>query len=131
MRTTFERVSADSEHFKCNDLRRWKLSFGDWFSIRLHHWVKGDPEHYQHSHPWNFITIVLRGGYLDVGEGRLPDKVHAPAIRYRPHTWRHSIINVVPHTWSIVITGRVIRSWRYWIAADEVTEQEWNGRICD
>jgi hypothetical protein len=122
---------ADVKHFRCNDLRRWKLEVGDWFSIRLHHWVEGDPEEYQHAHPWNFLTIVLWGGYDDVGEGRAPDLVRAPTVRYRPLTWRHSVINCRPNTWTIVITGRVIRKWRFWIGEREVDREEWNGRICD
>lgn len=122
---------SNVEHFKCNDLRRWKVEFGRFTSIRFHHWVKGDPEEYQHMHPWNFLTIVLRGGYDDVGEGRPTDYVRAPCIRYRPMTWKHSVINVQPGTRTIVLTGRVIKSWRYWISGREVNEEEWNGRICD
>lgn len=122
---------SDVKHFKCNDLRRWKLTFGSLFSIRLHHWVKGDPEEYQHAHPWNFITIVLWGGYDDIGEGREPDLVRAPVVRYRPMSWRHSVVNCRPHTWTLVITGRLLGSWRYWMHDNEVTEEEWNGRVCN
>jgi hypothetical protein len=118
-------------HFKCNDLRRWKLAVGSLFSVRLHHWVKGDPGEYQHSHPWNFLTLVLWGGYDDVGEGRPVDHVHAPAVRYRRMNWRHSVINVRPHTWTVVITGRMLGRWRFWIGARPVAEQEWNLRACD
>lgn len=125
----FEHHRAD--HFKCNDLRRWKLSAGTLFSVRLHHWVAGDPEDYQHAHPWNFLTLVLRGGYDDVGEGRPTDHVRAPSIRYRPLTWRHSVINVVPGTWTIVLTGRIVREWRFWIGEAEVDEQRWNQRECE
>lgn len=121
----------DADHFKCNDLRRWKLSLGDWFSVRLHHWVTGDPPNYQHMHPWNFLTIVLRGGYDDIGEGRDDDFVCAPAIRYRSLTWRHSIINTKPNTWTIVLTGRVLSKWRFWIGQSEVDEAAWNLRSCD
>lgn len=122
---------SNAEHFKCNDLRRWKLTFGDLFSVRLHHWVKGDPEDYQHAHPWNFLTFVLWGGYDDVGEDREPDLVRAPTVRYRPLTWRHSVINVRPNTWTIVFTGRIVKQWRFWIGRREVGKQEWNGRVCD
>jgi hypothetical protein len=120
-----------AEHFRCNDLRRWKIEIGSWFSIRLHHWVEGDPEKYQHKHPWNFLTIVLRGGYDDVGEGRPVDHVRAPTIRYRTKDWRHAVVNCLPGTWTVVITGRVIDKWRFWIGSREVNTDEWNGRICD
>ncbi len=121
----------NAEHFKCNDLRRWKIEIGKLFSIRLHRWMKGDPREYQHKHPWNFITIVFWGGYYDVGEGREPDLVQAPAIRYRDKNWRHAVVNPIPGTLSLVITGRVIDKWRFWIGSREVNTDEWNGRICD
>jgi len=121
---------SNAQHFKCNDLRRWKFQLGELFSIRLHHWVAGDPEEYQHAHPWNFVTIVFKGGYDDVGEGRPTDYVRGPTIRYRPLTWRHAVINCIPGTWSLVITGRVVRDWRFWIGKDEVSEEVWNDRAC-
>lgn len=122
---------SDVRHFKCNDLRRWKAEFGRLFSVRLHHWVGGDPEPYQHAHPWNFLTFVLWGGYDDVAEGRPVDRVRGPCVRYRPMTWRHSVINVRPRTWSIVITGRVLGRWRFWMHNREVEQEEWDGRVCD
>lgn len=120
----------DADHFKCNDLRRWKLSLWGGISIRLHHWVEGDPREYQHSHPWNFLTFVLRGGYTDVGDGRPDDVVRAPAVRLRSSEWRHAVTKVRPSTWSIVITGRLIDRWKFWIGRWRVNEQEWNEREC-
>jgi hypothetical protein len=122
---------SDAKHFRCNDLRRWKLTVGSLFSVRLHHWVKGDPQDYQHTHPWNFLSIVLLGGYDDVGEGRATDYVRAPCIRYRRMDWRHSVVNVKSGTWTVVITGRLLSRWRFWMHGQEVNEQQWDGRQCD
>lgn len=118
-------------HNKCNDLRRLLKIENKYFSIRIHHWVTGDPPQYQHTHPWNFLTIVLWGGYDDIGEDRATDLVRGPCIRYRPLTWRHSVINVLPRTWTIVITGKVVRKWRFWIEDMEVDEITWGLRKCD
>jgi hypothetical protein len=120
----------DVKHFACNELKRFKIEFGKLFSIRLHKWITGDPENYQHAHPWNFLTIVLWGGYDDVGDGRPTDRVRAPAIRYRPMSWRHAVTNCLPHTVSIVITGRVLDKWRFWIGRDRVDIETWNARKC-
>jgi hypothetical protein len=122
---------AEIKHRKCNDLRRWKLESKNGWSIRLHHWVDGDPENYQHAHPWNFLTILVSGGYDDVGEGRDTDLVRSPCVRYRDLNWRHSVINVRPRTWSIILTGPKIRPWRFWMWGREVNHDEWDGRVCD
>lgn len=119
-----------ADHFKCNTLRRWKITLWGGISIRLHRWVEGDPREYQHSHPWHFVTFVLRGGYTDVGDGRPDDVVRAPAVRYRSPDWRHSVTKVLPGTWSLVVTGRVIERWKFWIGRWRVNEEEWNEREC-
>ena len=118
------------QHFRCNNLSRFKFAIGEWLSIRVHHWHTGDPEHLQHAHPWGFVTFVLSGGYDDVGEGRPVDRVRAPTVRYRPRTWRHAVCRALPHTWTLVITGRVVAKWRYWIHSKEVSEATWNDRPC-
>lgn len=121
-----------SVHGYCNDLRRLcRIEVKDLFSIRVHHWVKGDPPQYQHSHPWNFLTIVLWGGYDDVGDGRPTDFVRGPCIRYRDLNWRHAVINCRPHTWTIVITGRIVKKWNFWIDNVQVDEKTWGLRKCD
>jgi hypothetical protein len=119
------------KHRKCNDLRRWKLETKSGWSARLHHWVEGDPEDYQHAHPWTFISIVLRGGYTDRGDGRPDDVLRAFQYRVRDTDWRHSVIDVLPHTWTIVITGPKIDAWRFWMWGRQVTREEWDGRACD
>lgn len=49
----------------CPYMVRWVLIlFG--YSIRIHHWIRSDDKRYFHDHPWNFLTIVLKGGYDDV-----------------------------------------------------------------
>jgi hypothetical protein len=118
-------------HNRCNDLRRLLKIETRWFSVRVHNWVSGDPVQYQHMHPWPFLTVVLTGGYDDVGDGRPTDFVRGPCIRYRPMSWRHSVINVIPGTWTIVITGKIMRKWRFFIDNKEVDEKTWGLRKCD
>lgn len=124
-------MSAPIEHCKCNDLRRWKVELLGGWSLRLHHWVDGDPENYQHAHPWDFVTVVLSGGYDDVADDRPTDVVRAPAIRYRGRDWRHSVVGVRPRTWTVVLTGPKLRPWRFWIDGREVEREVWDGRACD
>lgn len=34
------------------------------FNIFLHHFLKSDPDDV-HDHPWNYITVVVKGGYWE------------------------------------------------------------------
>lgn len=120
------------KHRKCNDLRRpVKLELPGGLSLRIHHWVEGDPPEYQHAHPWSFITFVLWGGYTDRGDGRPDDIVKGPTVRFRDTNWRHAVVDPLPHTWSVILTGFKFKSWRFWMHGREVDRNEWDGRICD
>lgn len=36
-----------------------------WFSARIHHIATPDLDRHFHDHPWTFISLVLRGGYIE------------------------------------------------------------------
>ena len=36
------------------------------FNVFLHKFLKSDPDGALHDHPWNYITIILRGGYWEI-----------------------------------------------------------------
>lgn len=44
-------------------MRRWIFSC-PWFTIRLHHILDSDYG-LPHNHPWNFVSLVLKGGYTE------------------------------------------------------------------
>ena len=47
-------------HFK-----RWNILSTKWFSIYIHKIYKHDEDLHPHSHPWDFISIILFGGYTE------------------------------------------------------------------
>lgn len=49
-------------------MERWVLGLGRLGSLRLHHWFRSDDKRFKHDHPADFITLVLRGGYEDLGQ---------------------------------------------------------------
>jgi hypothetical protein len=83
----------------------WKEEESDgrpWPNIWLHHMpgpespdAKDDP----HKHPWSTITIILKGGYLEVVNRAIRRLVTRCAIlSYRSN---HRIETVLPGTWTI------------------------------
>src|SRR4051812_20885395 len=50
---------------ECPYLKRWVFVFFG-YSIRIHHWIRSDDKRFFHDHPWGFLTIVLKGSYIDV-----------------------------------------------------------------
>lgn len=43
------------------------IDLGPLGSIRLHHWFRSDDKRAKHDHPSDFITLVLKGSYMDLG----------------------------------------------------------------
>lgn len=97
----------------CYYLKRWVINF--WlFSIRLHHWRSSDDRRYFHDHPWWFITVVLKGGYIDVSpQGK--DKLTTGSIRWRSAYHRHYVRVASRGCWSLLLTGRSFRHWGFWV----------------
>jgi hypothetical protein len=100
-------------------MRRWCLTT-PWFSIRIHHWFRGDDDRHYHDHDWNFICMVLKGSYMDVsyldtsyGSDVKMDILTPFSPRYRKAEYKH-IVNT-SGCWTIVLTGPKIRNFGFWV----------------
>lgn len=100
---------------ECPYVIRWRFETRR-FSLRIHHWLGPDDDRAFHDHPWNFVTFVVKGGYVDVNPAG-SDHVHAPAIRYRSAYHRHTVHPCGGGAWTIVLTGPRIRAWGFWPTA--------------
>jgi hypothetical protein len=45
--------------------RRWRLIETSFFRLYVHELHQSDKDAHLHSHPWNFITWVIKGGYTE------------------------------------------------------------------
>ena len=82
------------------------------FNIFLHKFLKSDPDDL-HDHPWDFITIILRGGYWEhTPEGKNWYKPFS--IIYRKATDLHRIeLNPNTDVWTLFIPFRKTRQWGF------------------
>lgn len=93
---------------------RYYLLKTPWFELYLHQFMDTDDPLY-HDHPWNFYTLIVRGGYHEempqssrlLSPGRLiyrrADHIHRVVI---PDTLRGKV-------WTLVLTGRRFHAWRF------------------
>jgi len=84
-----------------------------WFGIMFHRIFRPDNQRDLHDHPWNFLSLILLGSYVE-------DTVDGP----RERRWwnrkraedRHSIREVGRSpVWTLVFTGRKRRTWGFWV----------------
>ena len=93
-------------------LHRWTLVlFG--YSIRLHHWKSSDVGPHFHDHPFNFISILLKGSYTNC----TPDgnrTIKAPAMWYADGRKQHRL-EVHGSAWTVLLCSRPYRKWGFWV----------------
>ena len=58
-------------------MKRWRILHTKPFGIRIHNIVRSDDVRELHDHPFSFLSIILRSGYIE----HTPD---GRAIEYRP-----------------------------------------------
>lgn len=95
-------------------LYRWTLLVTRWFKVYLHHFVGEDWTKDMHDHPKRFVTIGLRGSYIEETPGgeRL---WRAPWIRSFPATHVHRLRMVNGgECRTLVIVFKTVRQWGFW-----------------
>lgn len=117
-------------------LRWYVIPRNRFINVYLHKFMRSDVDTL-HDHPWWFVSLILRGGYVEVSETRFTRKmaalcrtsvfdVRSPfwrrCIAYRPATYRHQVKlpienGVEQPCWTLIITGRNTRTWGFWCPA--------------
>ena len=91
---------------------RYALVKTPWLSVYLHQLDAPNWHPECHDHPWGFVTILLRGGYLE----KIGTKVfhRRPGfILFRPATFAHNVITPFGTSWSLVFAGPKSRDWGF------------------
>lgn len=99
-------------------LTRWRVIQTPLGGLYVHRYTGPDPRPTLHDHPWRFLSIVLRGGYV---ERRLDpvtmtvDEEHVVRhVNYVRAGDAHSIRRLLrPTTWTLLLVGRRVRTWGY------------------
>lgn len=64
-----------------------------------------------HDHPWSFLSIILKGGYIE--HTKTSSKLYGTGtILFRKSEFAHRL-EVYQPTWTLVFTGRKVRDWGF------------------
>lgn len=133
-------------------LDRWGFQIDRLFGVYLHRMEAPDPGVDLHDHPWDFVSLVLRGGYTELRADtreaplfarlaeRWPSGVDRPAgeVVERPR-WSikrlrfdecHTIIALhrTP-TWTLVLRGPRRRRWGFYLADGWMPEAQYDATV--
>lgn len=97
-----------------------RLPFG--FRLYRHRFHRADEGEEFHDHPWGFVTLVLKGGYVERylvkdGGGRTErERVMGPGrFGYRPRTHIHRVDRLLgSDVVTLVLTGPKTGEWGFW-----------------
>jgi len=104
--------------------RYWLIHYDRCFGygLRVHHIKQSDDRHF-HDHPWNYCSLILRGGYYEVtpvfdrsglfqGEKR---RWHGPGsvLLRRSSSWHRLELPEGQTVWTLFCTGRYHRHWGF------------------
>jgi hypothetical protein len=100
-------------------MTRWGFST-PYGGVYVHKFIGPDKDERLHDHPWQFVSLILKGGYVETTAGVPPRKWEhvyygAGRVLFRAERWRHKIW-VEPGTtcWTIVVTGRRRHAWGFY-----------------
>jgi excinuclease UvrABC nuclease subunit len=97
--------------------RRWSILSSKWFSIYFHGIYKEDLDKHLHSHPWNILTIVLYGSYVEsllVENNIIQNTRNLFNIAYRPYNKYHKICELLsPKVYTIAFVFGKRKTWGY------------------
>lgn len=99
-------------------LYRWTLLSTPWFKVYLHRFVADDWSLDLHDHPKRFLTVGLRGRYMEVSkQDGITRRTFwaAPWIRSFPATHTHRIL-LYPgeECWTLCAVFKTVRKWGFW-----------------
>lgn len=105
-------------------LTRLRIIQTPWFGVYLHNLYEPDADRDMHDHPWEFISIILRGGYTEI-VNPIPHVMDTPAYNFKRRwnrwSWHkmstdkaHRILSVDDGTISLILVGRRKRSWGFY-----------------
>ena len=109
-------------------LHRWHIiPRNRFFNIYLHHFIGDDNRLELHDHPWNFVSILLKGRLLETFQSEHNQRLHHGWLtsryipwllpRYYHATHRHcfELPSAGPQSaWSLVFTGPRYRNWGFY-----------------
>lgn len=99
---------------------RYQFLKTPWFNVYLHQLFAPNWHPQCHDHPWSFVAILLRRGYLERvpcpacnGRHTMDHKRFPGMILFRPAEFRHNVITPYGTNWSLVVTTAKSRDWGF------------------
>jgi hypothetical protein len=128
-------------------MKRWRIIHTPWFGLRVHNIVRSDQDRELHDHPFWFISLVLKGGYIEETPDGLK-KYYGPGsvlmrsaaalhrldltknlVREQISIYHSDVIEKEVPAWTLVIRGPKVRQWGFLTPDGWVPSHAWRKYI--
>lgn len=93
--------------------RRW-VFVCPWFSVRIHHILRSDSDRALHDHPFNYGSLILRGGYWEHLADGSRTWYGPGSLRFAKAEQLHRLeLPINTTTWSLFFIGKRRRDWGF------------------
>lgn len=107
--------------------------------VYFHMQVSADPERPLHDHPWDNMSVILSGGYLERMQLHPPNglvqdliRVEGDVIFRRWHVAHRLFLPIgVPYTLTQFSTGPKVNAWGFWYGQEHVDYRKVTDRLAD
>ena len=119
-------------------MKRWRFIHTKAFGVRIHKIERSDQDRELHDHPFSFVSIILKGGYIEeTVDGR--KTFYGPgSILFRSADTLHrlDLVKTVPGVngtetpaWTFVIRGPERRQWGFLTPAGWIPAYLWHKHV--
>lgn len=107
---------SDIYHLGSLYMRRWRLVHFKRFGVRVHCIERDDKDRELHDHPFDFVSIILKGGYIEHRPFGVSRVFKAPSFVVRKAEDLHRLELINGPTWTLVFRGALRREWGFMTA---------------
>jgi hypothetical protein len=114
----------------------WILQKFD-IAIRVHHILRSDDDRAFHDHPWAYVTVILKGGYVEVtpefdGQGQVVGEQRTwrgpgSILRRKANTWHRLEVAEGESVWTLFSTGRKTNGWGFLVDNEKIPYRKYLG----
>lgn len=106
--------------------QRWTIMSLPWFSIYLHFIYKADEDAHLHNHPWNYLSFVVYGTFIEQTENNHLECILPGKIIIRKAKVYHKITDLFTNKIiTLFITGKRFNEWGYEVNGKFVGHKEY------
>lgn len=104
---------------------RYRLFSCPWLRLYIHKICQADEDAHKHTHPWNFYSLILRGGYYEEWSEepawQITKAAYYPrgSLVHHNRSDSHKIIRINGPVWTMVFSYGAYKDWGYRVWSNE------------